>query len=60
VHLLECGATTISFCFDGYKRHDKIPFSEDLMNLYGEDTATQSQGVIEKSNDLVVALVIAR
>jgi len=31
-----------------------------MMNLDGEDTTAQCQGVFEKSDELVVALVIAR
>src|SRR5262249_36493067 len=60
MHLRECRGAAVSFRLHGHERHYNIFFGKDMMNLDSKDSPAQCHGVFEKSDDLVVALVIAR
>src|SRR6516225_9222468 len=60
MYLRERRRATVAFPVHGHQRYHHVFFGKDTMNLDGEDTPAQCQGVFEKSDDLVVALVIAR
>jgi hypothetical protein len=60
MHLRECGGATVAFRLHGHEHYHHIFFGKDMVNLNGKGTPAQCQGVFEKSNDLVGALVIAR
>jgi len=59
MHLRECRGAAVSFRLHGHEPHYNIFFGKDMMNLDSKGTPAQCHGVFEKSNDLVVALVIA-
>src|SRR4029077_16490341 len=58
--LRERRGATVAFRLHGHQHYHHVFFGKDMMNLDGEDTAAQCQGVFEKSDDRVMALVIAR
>ena len=60
MHLRERRRATVAFRLHGHQRYHHVFFAKDMMNLDGEDTPAQCQGVFVESYDLVVALVIAR
>jgi hypothetical protein len=60
MHLRECRGATVAFRLNGRERHDDVFFGKEMMNLDGEDAAAKCQGMFEKTDDLIVALVIAR
>src|SRR5262249_45466108 len=60
MHLRERRGATVAFRLHGHQRYHHVFFGKDMLNLDDEDTPAQCQGVFEESDDLVVALVIAR
>ena len=60
MHLRECRGATVAFRLNGREHYYHIFFGKDMMNFDGEDTTAKPQGMFEKSDDLVVALVIGR
>jgi hypothetical protein len=53
MHLRERRGATVAFRLHGHQHYHHVFFGKDMMNLDGEDTPAQCQGVFEKSDDLV-------
>src|SRR5262249_23936096 len=60
VHLRKSSAATVALGLHGHERYHDIFFGKDVMNFDREDTARKFHGVFKKSDDPVVALIIAR
>ena len=59
VDFRKCRRATVAFRLDGYERHNEIFLGEDVVNIDRENAAAKFDGVFEKSDDLIVAMVIA-